>query len=318
MRFSGTQLARRGADLLLAGAVLAAATPWLGRYSARADLLAQFLIQATVATAPLLVFLAVARRPWRATMAGLCLSVQLSVLQWPMMTAAASEVGGRVLFFNLWVENPTPERGLDFVRASGAEVVVLAEVIGPWIKALDGLADLYPHRVDCLERPGCDVVLLSRTPLLATRSQRDPDSGAPLVEARVALGGREITIAGTHLVRPIRDGSLAHQLEQVRYLTRELGKVSGPKLLLGDLNAVSWARVVGELGRRADLAPVAGSIEGSWPAKLPWAMRIPIDHALASRELRAAVRHVGPALGSDHRPITVDLPAPISGRSPPA
>ncbi len=318
MRFSGTKLARRGGDILLAGAVLAAAMPWLGRYSDRADLAAQFLIQATLATALLAALLAISRRPWRATLAGLCLLVQLSVLQWPMMTASAAEGAGRVLFFNLWVENPTPERGLDFVRASGAEVVVLAEVIGPWIRALDGLADLYPHRVDCLERPGCDVVLLSRTPLLATRSQRDPDSGAPLVEARVALGGREVTIAGTHLARPINEGSLAHQLEQVRYLSRELDEISGPKLLVGDLNAVSWARVVGELGRRTGLAPVAGSIEGSWPARFPWAMRIPIDHALASPELRAAVRHVGPALGSDHRPITVDLPAPGRGRSPPA
>lgn len=311
MRFLGTQLARRGADLLLAGAVLAAAMPWLGRYSARADLLAQFLIQATLATALLLAFFAVARRPWRATLAGLCLVVQLSILQWPMMTASASEGAGRVVFFNLWVENPTPERGLDFVRASGAEVVVLAEVDGPWTRMLDGLADLYPHRVDCLERPGCDVVLLSKTPLLATRSQRDPASGAPFVEARVALGGREITVAGTHLVRPINDGSLAHQLDQVRYIARQLEEVEGAKLLVGDLNAVSWARVVGELGQRADLAPVTGSIEGSWPAKLPWAMRIPIDHALASEELRAAVRYVGPALGSDHRPITVDLPAPL-------
>ena len=67
--------------------------------------------------------------------------------------------------------------------------------------------------------------------------------------------------------------------------------------------------MVGQLGLRADLAPVNGSIEGSWPAGFPWAMRIPIDHALASEDLRAAIRHVGPSLGSDHRPITVDLPA---------
>ena len=86
------------------------------------------------------------------------------------------EGAGRVLFFNLWVENRAPQRGLDFVRASGADVVVLAEVIGPWIPALDGLADLYPHRVDCLERPGCDVVLLSRTPLLATMRNRPRSS----------------------------------------------------------------------------------------------------------------------------------------------
>jgi endonuclease/exonuclease/phosphatase (EEP) superfamily protein YafD len=311
MRSLRTQLARHGADILLVAAVLAAASPWLGRHSARADLLAQFLIQAALATAILLACLVIARQPGRSAIAGLCLVIQLATLQWPMMSAAASEGAGRVLFLNLWVQNPHPEEALRFVRASGADVVVLAEVTDSRRGLLEELADLYPHRVDCLDRPGCDLVLLSRKPPLGVRSRRDPESGAPFVEARVALGGRELTIAGTHLARPIGESSLGYQLAQVRYLARQLGETTGPKLLVGDLNAVSWAQVARELNDRAGLRPVKGSVEGSWPARLPWPLRIPIDNALGTAELDAAIRRVGPWLGSDHRPITIDLPAPV-------
>lgn len=310
MDLSRTRLARHGADLLLAGAILAAAAPWLGRVSAKADLVAQFLIQGTLATGLLLVCLLGARRPWRAGLAALCLMVQLATLQWPMRSAFAAEPGGRALFVNLWVDNRSPERSLAFIRASGADVVVLAEVIGDWIPALDGLADLYPHRVDCLRFAGCDVVLLSRLPIADGRAKRDRTTGTPYVEARLRLGGREVTVAGTHLVRPIKDGSLWHQLNQARYLAARLDEVEGPKLLLGDLNAVSWGRVVHELDRLGGMRPVRGSIEGSWPARLPWPLRIPIDQAIASADLATAIRHVGPELGSDHRPITIDLPAP--------
>lgn len=311
MGFSRTRLALLGADFLLAGAVLAAASPWLGRFSAKADLLAQFLIQGALATALLLACLVLARRRWRAALATLCLLVQIATLQWPMRAALAAEPGGRALFLNLWVDNQAPQRSLDFIRASGADVVVLAEVIGDWIPALDALADIYPHRVGCLRHPGCDVVLLSRVPVQASRAGRDRASGTPYVEARVRLGGREVTVAGTHLVRPINDGSLWHQLNQARYLAARLGEVEGPKLLLGDLNAVSWGRVVHEIDRLGGMRPVRGSIGGSWPAVLPWPLRIPIDQAIASQDLAQAIRHVGPELGSDHRPITVDLPSPL-------
>lgn len=311
MRSLRPQLARHGADLLLAAAAFAAATPWLGRHSAKADLLAQFLIQATLATALLLACLLLARRPWRSALAGLCLATQLATLQWPGFTAAASEGAGRVVFFNVWAENQRHDDALRFVRASGADVVVLAEVIGPWIRALDGLADLYPYRVDCLDYSGCDVVLLAKRPLLASRAQRDPKSGAPFVEARVDLGGRKLTVAGTHLARPINEGSLWQQLAQARYIAEQLNETTGPKLLIGDLNAVGWARVARELHELAGLRPAAGSIEGSWPAGLPMPLRIPIDNALGTSDIGRVTRHVGPALGSDHRPITIDLPAPI-------
>lgn len=305
------RLARRGADLLLAGAVLATAAPWLGRVSATADLLAQFLIQATLGTAVLLACLLAARLPRRAALAGLCLMVQLATLQWPMRTALAAEGGGRLLFLNVWAENRTPEDGIAFIRASGADVVVLAEVTRPWSKALGTLAPLYPHRVGCLRFAGCDVVILSRAQPLATRSERDPDSGAPFVEVKVAVGGRDLTVAGTHLVRPINDGSLDHQLSQIRFLAERLNEVEGAKILLGDLNAVSWGRVAHELDRLAGMRPVRGSIEGSWPSRLPVPLRIPIDHAIASAGLAGSIRHVGPAVGSDHRPITVDLASPM-------
>jgi endonuclease/exonuclease/phosphatase (EEP) superfamily protein YafD len=52
------------------------------------------------------------------------------------------------------------------------------------------------------------------------------------------------------------------------------------------------------------------TLTGTYPSPLPWPLRIPIDHALVSPELAGAVRRTGPHLGSDHRPLLIELPLP--------
>jgi len=60
-------------------------------------------------------------------------------------------------------------------------------------------------------------------------------------------------------------------------------------------------------------ADLANSQEGfgyaaSWPARLPPFGRIPIDHALHSRDLTVTDRQLGPGTAaSDHRPLRVTL-----------
>jgi endonuclease/exonuclease/phosphatase (EEP) superfamily protein YafD len=305
-----TLMGRRALDVGLALAASGAVVPWLGRWSAVADLLAHFLIQLALATFLLLLGLLLARCWRRACLALSCLLLQLLTLDpRPVGGAVAAVPRARVLALNVWIDNERHDAVVDYVRRSDADVVVLVEVLDGWRIRLETLADIYPHRVDCLERPGCDVVILARHPIHATRATSDPFTGAPYVEARLIVGGRPLTVAGTHLIRPIGEGSLAAQRRQLRYVAGRLAEATGPRLLLGDLNAVGWGQAVRGFTELSGFR-VVPTLEGTWPAQLPAPLRIPIDQALASPEVAAVTRHNGPFVGSDHLPVIVELGLP--------
>lgn len=82
---------------------------------------------------------------------------------------------------------------------------------------------------------------------------------------------------------------------------------AGPTVILaGDFNTVSWSPRLGRLAEHAGLS-IARGLEGTWPAPLPMPFRLPIDHVLTSSDLHVHDRAVGPAVGSDHRPVTVTV-----------
>jgi endonuclease/exonuclease/phosphatase (EEP) superfamily protein YafD len=66
-----------------------------------------------------------------------------------------------------------------------------------------------------------------------------------------------------------------------------------------------WWDALLEAGQLIDSRKGFG-VHATWPANV-WALMIPIDHVLVSQEVRVRRRRLGPALGSDHRPVVVDF-----------
>jgi endonuclease/exonuclease/phosphatase (EEP) superfamily protein YafD len=304
---------RRGGYLLwsvgVALAAAMAAAPWLGRVSAKADLAAQFLLQAAVGTAALVVLALLGRRLVTAAFLAVTLGAQAAWLAphlGPSGTAAVAAAAPlRVAFFNVWRGNRSLPDVVAWLERERPDVVVIAEYSAEMRRALMPLDALYPLRFDCLTRPGCDLAVLSRrggVPDLALPAA----AAADLIELAVPLGDTQLRVLGAHLTRPVGVGTVWNQLTQVKAVAGAVRDDPRPTILLGDLNAVPWGRVVHELGERSGLR-VVGSLDGTWPAFLPWPLRIPIDHALVSPGVVVTEHRLGPDLGSDHRPILLDL-----------
>ncbi len=115
-----------------------------------------------------------------------------------------------------------------------------------------------------------------------------------------------LTVFGTHLMRPIGVGDLEGQMAQADLLARHIEVVPGRRVVVGDFNAVPWGRVVSTLETRTGLRVLPG-LEGTWPAPMPWPLRLPIDNVMVSADTIVASRRVGPVVGSDHSPIIVQL-----------
>lgn len=191
------------------------------------------------------------------------------------------------------------------------DLVVLLEVTPAWLASFGALDD-WPYR-EIAASDGVDgIALLSRLPLGEVRRSHAAGSLAR-IDARVRLDdGRDIALAAVHLWPPMsaglhgaRDRSLAHGL-------RALSTSGLPALLIGDLNATPWSPAFAPLQQHGWRRTT--SLEPTWPDGPLLALGLPIDHVLASPDWTRIEAAVGPAIGSDHRPVFVRLAlSPLPG-----
>jgi hypothetical protein len=86
-------------------------------------------------------------------------------------------------------------------------------------------------------------------------------------------------------------------------------------VVVGDLNITPWSHAFRSLERAGLRNSQRGfGLQATWPAGYGPFM-VPIDHALHSRDLTVTHREVGPAHGSSHRSVLVEL-APARPRPP--
>jgi endonuclease/exonuclease/phosphatase (EEP) superfamily protein YafD len=124
-------------------------------------------------------------------------------------------------------------------------------------------------------------------------------------------------LIATHPLPPVSAENAVMRDEQLQSAGEFAVSLAAPTVLAGDLNTTSWSPCF------QDLLAVSGlrdsrrgfGVQPTWPG---WLARlgIPIDHVLVSPEIRVVRRTVGPHIGSDHRPVVIDLVVPA--RSEPA
>ncbi|MCB2053440.1 MAG: endonuclease/exonuclease/phosphatase family protein [Geminicoccaceae bacterium] len=283
------------------------AAPFLSPYSAKADLATQFLLQGSVFTA-LALLVAVLRRHWRAGAAlAACFALQLFVIQ-PPITPRPAEAGHdtlRLVFANVWARNDARPQAVEVLKGLDADILVMAEFVDGWDADGRSMTADYAERADCGERPGCDVVVLSRFPI-ESRLAPEHKKHFSTVLARIATPLGPLDVIGAHVVQPLPLGRV-HLQEQHAQLLRDLAAGRDrPVVMVGDFNAVPWGRIIQTIEAGTDLRAARG-LEGTWHADLPWPMRIPIDHVLVGPDLQIARREVIDVPGSDHKGVLVEL-----------
>ena len=92
---------------------------------------------------------------------------------------------------------------------------------------------------------------------------------------------------------------------QLDWLATQVKDASFP-LVLGDLNTTPWNHAFKRFISRGGLKNSSPTWTGTWPAHF-FPLRIPLDHCLTSKGLSVRSKEIGPAIGSDHAPILVQL-----------
>lgn len=298
-----------GAALL--AVCLATGLGFLGAWGRFFDLLGQPRLQYALMLA-LGACLALLRRRGRAAavLAGFALVnlVPAAPLYWRDAPAASAGPAYRVVAFNLEIDNCGDPAALTYLRAAGADFLVLLEVTPCWRDTLARFAPEYPYQYGEARPDHWGGYILSRRPFAATETLRLTPTGWPHVVARVDLDGRPVTLVAIHPPPPVAPPTWNEHQAQLDALVAWLPGQTGTRMVCGDFNLASWSAPLDGFMRATGLRDSRRGfgLQATWPVGLPL-MRMPIDHCLASPDVTVHAFSTGPATGSDHYPIAVDF-----------
>lgn len=257
------------------------------------------LTGAVIATGLLLLI-----RKWAAASVGTLGAALLVISVSPQGQSERSPINAavppvRLIWSNRFMRNPEPEKILTWVGEKNPDIVVLAEVTPARRNAvITGLKKTLPHIVERY-----DMVIASRWPLSRMRA---PDDRFALVSVTVAAPSGRFRLAATHLTRPWPFQPASHQANHFDKLSRNLPRTAEKLVVVGDFNTTPGAGLMHDFATARTLHPAPG-LSGTWPSSLPAPLRISIDNVLATPDLHLSHRAVGPAGGSDHNPVYIEI-----------
>jgi len=209
---------------------------------------------------------------------------------------------------NLWWRNDRLDALLGRVKVADADVVVMQEVSGPWLKAVETLRAHYPH-VAPADWRNSGIVILSRHPI------RDLRADAFTVSTEIDVRGRTVRLIAVHMPTPLSAAKWRLQAEAFQRVAAEARNAGMPVIAIGDFNLTPYsprfARFLAESGLRR--VPIGRFWPATWPSASglkyggPLWRGFEIDHVLVSDTFAPVGAYRGPDIGSDHFPIHVAL-----------
>ena len=250
------------------------------------------------------------RSPWYISMLAVTVTANaICVLPWYFgEPESAGETELKLLHANVLSSNREYDRLIALLDSEAPDVVVLQEVSPDWLVALDELREDYPYSYAEARDGNFGIALFSRIPLKSVSHFDSPPLGYPTIVASLGIGKELLTVVATHPMIPVNGGFYDARNEQLVGIAELLGKRTGPKILVGDLNLSQWDFNYPKLEQVAGLrnSRKGFGIAPTWPTFMPFAM-IPIDHVLVSESISVTDLHTGPRIGSDHLPLVVTL-----------
>jgi endonuclease/exonuclease/phosphatase (EEP) superfamily protein YafD len=268
----------------------------------------QYLVLLVVSAAAALAL----RRPRLAVLAAAFALVNVAVLGislTPGATASGGHAHGslRVVVANVEVGNTDFEAVGRLLAETHPDVFGVTELTPAMANYLGRALPRYRARLLAPRSDAYGVGIFSRVPLRSARVIYLPaDGGPPTAVASVRVGGRQVAVVVTHVHTPFAGSIHVRQLQALAAARAGLGR---RVVVCGDFNTPPWSgplrRFAGDAGLR-DLYGRHAWRGYSWPT---WSalLRVPLDNCFLGDGLVVRSYRDGPNVGSDHRPLVVDL-----------
>jgi endonuclease/exonuclease/phosphatase (EEP) superfamily protein YafD len=252
------------------------------------------------------------RRSKLALVAVVLAAVNAAVMGIPV-AATATAIGARprgslrVVVTNVAVGN-TDFAAVDrLIAQSRPDVLGVIELTPPMARHLRAALPLYRARILEVRDDAYGIGVYSRLPLLSAKIVRFPSDGPPTVVARVLVAGKPVSVVVTHVHTTFAGSVHMRHLDALAAAARsQLGKRI---VVCGDFNTPPWSGPLRDFAATAHVRDLYGGrawASYSWPT-WGYVLRVPLDNCFVSNTVAVTGHHDGPNVGSDHRPLVVDI-----------
>ncbi len=233
----------------------------------------------------------------------------------------------KAITYNVFGMNTELDEATEWLIASDADIIFLQETSIGYDERLTKLYDVYAHEshIEGSVRIFSRYEIVSQDIIVI-----EEDPGHLVLRVVLNQNGREIATYNTHFTLPVIDEKHlplpspnfgidfalryeeTRRNKQIRTLLNLLRSERLPHIVAGDFNTSESSLIYREIDRQLDDAfRQAGAGAGhTWPVaekfNLPPMVQpfLRIDYIWTSDDFRAISADVGPAIGSDHLPVT--------------
>lgn len=218
----------------------------------------------------------------------------------------------RLLVFNVAFINKRTGELLELIDRENPDVIVLQEFAFHWREVLPALKARYPHRALGYEVQS-DSTIISRFPIRNAQVLQQTFGPFPPLRADIDVGGTTIRLISVHTALPLSRGGYDNQNLYLKRLSEDIRRSKTPVIVAGDFNLTHWTARLSRFAEANGLRRVAptGLIpQTRFQPGLGWLtplFGLPIDHVYVRGPIRRKAARIGEDIGSDHRPLIVDL-----------
>jgi len=288
---------------------------FFGKQFFLADLLSNFRVHFLIAlVASLLLTLKADRTSWLlkfllAVVTGWTGFTVVS-LWFPAAQLPPGQTQFRVMSFNVLAHNQNFEPAISEIRRHNPDVVAVLEYANQWHDACEFITAQYPHSVRIPRWHGYGAALFSKHPIAQTQTVQLTKEimDVPAIEATIKFDGKDLRILAIHTASPINSFRWNIRNQQLEEIAQWINESQASTVAVGDFNMAPWSWWHRNLLANTGLRESRNGFgpQGTWPA-FAGPLGVPIDHAFVSDDIHVHNRTVGADVGSDHRPIIVDL-----------
>jgi endonuclease/exonuclease/phosphatase (EEP) superfamily protein YafD len=256
------------------------------------------------------------RRPRLAALAAALAAVNFAVLGIPLTSSVTAATGTsappalRLVVANVEIGNRDVAAVQRLVAQTRPDVFGVTELSPYMAQHLGDSLTGYRARVVEPRSDAYGIGLYSRLPLLSAKVVRFPSDGPPTAVVRLRVAGKPVNVVITHVHTPFAGSIHVRHLDALASAVRS--KLGTRVVVCGDFNTPPWSGPLRDFAGDARLHDIYGSHAWagySWPT---WSsvLRVPLDNCFAGAGLAFTAHHDGPDVGSDHRPLVVDVGFP--------
>ncbi|GGC79050.1 endonuclease/exonuclease/phosphatase family protein [Marinobacter halophilus] len=212
---------------------------------------------------------------------------------------------------NVLMDNRQSDALLQIVREYDPDMILTVETDEWWERALTTLEETYPHTLKYPLDNTYGMLVYSRLELIDPEVRFILKDSIPSMHMQVVLPSGDRVFM--HFVHPDPPNpkyatETTERDAEVLIVGREVETRDKPTIVAGDFNDVAWSQTTGLFQKASGLLDprVGRGMYNTFNAK-NLLLRWPLDHVFHSNHFKLVRMAKGPAWGSDHFPIFIEL-----------